>query len=177
MKWQPFQHNNNKYDLSHLHPFALELIQPAQGDKLEKKYTFWVRFSLHCFSKSIEDGDDPSLEYRDNRETRTFCHKRYELSFYLPEIIREINEKRCSHTGYGNFFLVEFLTEEGATIEYEIYFNVRRTKSSSAQLELFIQSAYARSNESKKYRHETRKIGFFVIANNRLLGKPIKTPR
>ena len=39
-----------------------------------------------------------------------------------------------------------------------------------------IASAYVRTKDSKLYRHKTKMIHFFVIAYNRKVGKPIKTP-
>lgn len=68
MKWKPFQQDGNIYDLSHLHPFELELIQLAKGNDPERIYNFNVAFSLHCFSKAVKEGDNPVFEYRDNRE-------------------------------------------------------------------------------------------------------------
>ena len=32
------------------------------------------------------------------------------------------------------------------------------------------------AKDSEPYRHKTKKINFFVIAHNRKVGKPIKTP-
>ena len=43
-------------------------------------------------------------------------------------------------------------------------------------MQLYVQSAYVRTKDSKPYRHKTKKINFFVIAHNRKVGKPIKTP-
>lgn len=176
MKWKPFQHNGNTYDLSHLHPFELELIQPAKSNEPERTYDFSVAFSLHCFSKAVKDGDNPALEYSDNRESRTFCLDRYRLSFHLPDIIRDIHTKSCSHTGKGNFFIVESIIDENGLVEYEIYFDVTNPKLKGTPMKLYVQSAYVRTNDSKPYRHKTRKINFFVIAYNRKVGKPIKKP-
>lgn len=175
MKWQPFHHSGVTYDLSHLHPFDLEVVQPASGADPERTYSLFVRFSLHCFSQASKPGDDLSLAYSDNRETRTFCHIRYQLSHALPEIVRSIHTKRCNHTGQGNFFLIEVLTDTGQQVEYEIYFDVNKLKA--GKLEIFIQSAYVREQNSVAYRPRSKKISFFVILYNRLHGKPIKTPR
>ena len=175
MKWKTFHHGRQQYDLSHLHPFSLSVTQPGSGDKPARHYDFAVRFSLHCFTKGVQAGDDPALTYKDNREVRTFCFDRYRLSFQLPAIIRDIHQKRCLHTGHGNFFIVELTTDDGQTVEYEIYFDISKRKGSV--MELFIQSAYVRDPASKPYRHAPKKIGFFVIAYNRMTGKPIKTPR
>ena len=113
MKWTPFEHDGKTYDLSHLHPFHLVLTRPATGKLTEESFSFDVIFSHHCFTKTIKDGDDPALKYGDSREDRTFCFARYQLSHQLPNIVREIHQKRCSHTRHGNFFFVELVNEEG----------------------------------------------------------------
>lgn len=171
MKWLAFQHNDTTYDLCHLHPFEMEVVQPAKDKKPEQRFRFVVKFSLHCFAAEIKNGDDPALAYSDNRETRTFCFDRYRLSHHLPDIIRDIGAKRCSHTGKGNFFIVELIDDEGNQVEYEIYFDVTKGKP----MELFIQSAYVRDDTT--YRPKTKKISFYVIAHNRRAGKPIRTPK
>lgn len=71
MKWKPFKHDGNEYDLSHLHPTILTLAQPAKGDVEAKEHQFDVVFSHHCFSKENKPHHDPLLEYSDNRELRT----------------------------------------------------------------------------------------------------------
>lgn len=177
MKWRPFAYHGDRYDLSHLHPFPLTLTQLAKGKHPERVYRFKVHFSIHCFTSSTKVGDSSDLEYSDNRESRTFSFERYQLSFALPNIIRQIDKQCCSHTGKGNFIIVEHVNTQGETVEYEIYFDINRPASRKEPLELYIQSAYVRSGTSKFYRRKTRKIGFFIIAYNRQVGKPIKMPR
>ena len=176
MKWKPFTFQDQQYDLSHLHPFELEVVHAAPNNKPAITYSFEVHFSLHCFSKSILSDDDRALAYSDNRETRTFCFDRYRLSQQLPAIIKDIGNKRCNHTGKGNFFIVELIDDTGNNIEYEIYFDVSG-QGKKQPMRLYIQSAYVRNDESRAYRHKTKKISFYVIAHNRKSGKPIRTPR
>lgn len=178
MKWQPFLYDGETYNLEHLHPVQLEIVQPAKDKKPEKKYLFNVQFSLHCFTKTQLEGDDAALAYSDNRETRTFCFDRYHLSKYLPDIINNIGQKRCNHTGYGNFFIVEVIDDNGNSIEYEIYFDVTKPDEGKKRpMVLYIQSAYERDEASLQYRHQTKKISFYVIAFNKKTGKPIRTPK
>ena len=177
MKWKPFHHNKATYDLSHLHPFTIKLEQAAKKDNPKRIYTFDVEFSLHCFTKSALADYESTLLYKDNRESRVFCFERYTLSLQLPSIIADIHTKFCSHTGKGNFFIIELINDSGTTIEYEIYFDIKKSSSKAQNLKLFIQSAYVRNTASMPYRHRTKKISFFVIAHNRTIEKPIKAPR
>ena len=176
MKWKPFQHDGNIYDLSHLHPFELKLLQPAKSSAPERIYNFNVTFSIHCFTKAAKEGDSAALNYNDNRESRTFCFERYRLSFHLADITGNIHTKQCNHTGKGNFFIVELVADEDGPVEYEIYFDVKKPTAKGTPMKLYVQSAYMRTKKSMPYRHETKKINFFVIAYNRKAGRPIKTP-
>ena len=49
MKGKPFTHNDQSYDLSHRHPFELELIQPAQPDKPKKHFNLQSDFFAALF--------------------------------------------------------------------------------------------------------------------------------
>lgn len=177
MKWRPFTFAGQSYDLSHLHPFELDVVVPVKDGKPEQMFPFLVEFSLHCFTRTIEAGDNPALEYSDNRETRTFCFDRHHLSLHLPEIILGIGNKRCSHTGQGNFFIVELIDHRGLPVEYEIYFDVSKKSKAKGRMKLFVQSAYVRDAAGQAYRPNPKRIRFYVIAHNTIMGKPIKIPR
>lgn len=176
MRWNPFTHSGQEYDLSHLHPFSMEVLQPAQGDKPERIYGVDVIFSLHCFTRSVQEGDDETLAYSDNRETRTFCFDRYKYTQYLPAVIRKINERTCYQTGKGNFLTIEILTDENEQVEYEIYFEASKSGKKPARVNLYVQSAYVR-DQGREYRKTRRKIRFSIIAYNVLHNKPIKPAR
>ena len=177
MKWNPFGFSGQTYDLSHLHPFEMEVVVPVKDGKPEQAFPFLVEFSLHCFTRTIEAGDSAALEYSDNRETRTFCFDRHRLSRHLPKIIREIGTKQCSHTGQGNFFIVELIDHRGLPVEYEVYFDVSRKSKAKGRMKLFVQSAYVRDAAGQAYRPNPKRIRFHVIAYNTKIGKPIKIPR
>jgi hypothetical protein len=173
IKWQPFIFYNKNYDLAHLHPFEMACKQAAFNGKPEKSYTFEVCFSLHCFTYKELSDTDTRLHYRDNRETRVFCFERYELSKKLPEIIRNIFEKNCYHTGHSNYFTVEFIDLHGKNTEYQVYFTVSKS-SRRGVLTLYIQSAYP---NTKQEGHKRKKpIRFRVIAHNTLHSLKIKPP-
>ncbi|MDP2805446.1 MAG: hypothetical protein Q8O24_05835 [Gallionellaceae bacterium] len=174
--WVAFTYKEVEYDLSHLHPVLIEYVQPGKAGLPAKNYAVEVCYSLHCFSKSLEANSDPLLNYSDARETRTFDFDRYELSKLLPQIIHSLNTKKCMHTGKGNFFVVEVITPNGNTEDYEIYFDVQRTGKSGVA-RLFIQSAYVRDPAHGNRLSTTKKISLFVILHNKLTGKSIKVQR
>ncbi|OZB05561.1 MAG: hypothetical protein B7X54_05035 [Idiomarina sp. 34-48-12] len=112
------------------------------------------------------------MRYADSRETRIFCFDRYQLSFLLPDIVKVINQKKCFHTGKGNFFIIEVPNNDGKPLEYEIYFNVAR--ANGGRFRLFVESAFVRDDEHQSSQPKKNKINFFVIAHNRQKNKPIK---
>ena len=171
MKWQNFEHQGNTYELSHLHPFECSFPHPSK-DGSECKVN--IIFSMHCFTRSSkgESIKDESLAYSDTRETRVFDFYRHELSFHLPAAIK--NLKKCFRTGQGNFFTIELINNEGTSVEYEIFFDVRKVGRGNNGLELYVQSAYVRDVNHQSSRPKKRKIGLNVILNNRLKNQSIK---
>jgi hypothetical protein len=106
--WKPFIFGGRTYDLSHLHPRTCRYEQPAKGNKPARTYTVDVIFSLHCFTRSLLDGEDvdKGLLYADDREKRVFDFQRYELSKHLPAIIESLDQRKCFQTGNDNFSLL-----------------------------------------------------------------------
>jgi hypothetical protein len=176
MRWRAFEYNGKVYPLSHLHPRTITYRQPAKGDNPERIYTVNVEFGLHCFTRSISSEQEPAppLLYGDSREQREFDFKRYELSKLLPSIVETLPDRKCFHTERGNFFCVEMVDDQGARVEYDVFFEA--SKSSKAGLNLFLQSAYMRDALHKANRPRRKPIRFFVILFNTLKCRPIKPP-
>lgn len=178
--WVPFTHNAVTYDLSHLHPSKATVTQNATADKPERVFNLVVFYSLHCFTRGIAKGESPNpdLCYGDSRETRIFDFRRYELSKRLPQIIAELAQRKCYHTGKGNFFIVELVdAASGSSEEYEVYFEASRS-STRGLLNVFVQSAYVRDQGHLSARPAPRKpIRIEILLHNVQAGKPIKMPR
>jgi hypothetical protein len=174
--WKPFEFNSSVYDLSHLHPRTCRYTQPAKGNKPEHSYSVEIRFSLHCFTRGLKSGEtlDRSLCYSDDRETRTFDFRRYELSKQLPAIFDTLAQRKCYHTGKSNFLTIEWVDDSGNFVEYEVFFVASRSFRKGV-LNLFVQSAYIR--DAKHSRLSPRKpIGLHFILFNVLHNRPIKPP-
>lgn len=179
MKWRPFLYQGTVYDLSHLHPIEWTYVLPAKGDKSAQHYLFDVTFSLHTFTKGIQDRRviDPALIYGDSREEREFDFDRYALSKHLPDIAQTLGTRKCRHTRHGNFFTVDLIDDGGVKRSYEVYFTVSRSGKRKGRLNLFIQSAYERTQHHGTRPKQKPPIGFHVIAHNTLNNKPIKAPK
>lgn len=176
--WKPFEFEGVIYDLAHLHPKSLIYQQAATGGKPEREYKVDVIFSLHCFTRGIKPDEKPhqSLLYADSRERRIFDFGRYALSKWLPQIVDELNRRKCYHSGKGNFFVVEVVTEQGEKLEYEIFFEASRA-SKKGVVNLYVQSAYVRDEAHRGNRPKKKPINFTVILFNVLNNKPIKIPQ
>jgi hypothetical protein len=177
MRWKPFQFRGKVLDLAHLHPRSLTYQQPAKGNAPARVYRVDVIFGLHCFTRGRdqEAPQEKALLYGDDRETRVFDFVRYELSKRLPEIIEDLPQRKCYHTGKGNFFSVEIVSGDGSVVEYDVFFAASRS-STKGKINLFVQSAYVRDAEYLSNRPDRKPIGFYVILFNTLNNKAIRTP-
>ena len=175
MKWHAPHIGGKEYDLSHLHPFAWDLVVQGKDGKPERRYGIDVTFSLHCFTKGKREAQTPyasELEYSDSRETRLFDNARYELSFQLPHIIRTIDSRPCFRTGHGNFFTIKMQDADGRAVEYTVYFKVSRS-SHKGRLNLYVESAYVQNSIPRRKASPRKPIRFYVIAFNVQNNKPI----
>jgi len=172
MKWKPFHHRGQEFDLSHLHPFEWEYTAPATAQRPERTYRLDVHFSMHTFTRGLDRGETVAAEwlYHDTREERAFDFLRYALSAQLPGIVRQLGERVCYHTQHGIFFTIEAVNPEGAMQEYEVYFKLSRA-TRKGWLNLYVQSAYVRDQAHGTAQPKKRRIGFQVIAYNVTTGK------
>lgn len=179
IRWKPFVRGDIVYSLDHLHPRQLEYEQPAEDNRPARKYRVQLIFGLHCFTRSPAPGEtvDVTLQYSDSRETRLFCPRRYQMSFLLPTIMEGLQQRRCFHTGKGNFFVVEIVDESGARQEYEVYFLATRA-ARRGELNLFVQSSYIRDDRHARNRPNKKPIRLYAILFGALNGRmPREPPR
>jgi hypothetical protein len=176
VKWPNFKFAERVYDLTHLHPHALRFERPAEGTKPHEHYDVDVIFGLHCFTRGPRPGEvvDPASIYPDGYEYRLFDAIRYEHSFRLLEIIQSLPSNKPRHNGSrGNFFTLEITTKDGQTVEYNIFFKVK--KVAKGQLQLFVESAFVRDPAYNSTRPKGIPVRFWVILHNTLNGKKIRT--
>lgn len=179
IRWVPFQYDGTTYDLSHLHPRSVIFRQAAADGKPEREYAVQVIFGLHCFTRNPKNGEpapEPALWYSDSRESRIFDFGRYELSKQLPGVIEQLLERKCYHSGKGNFFVVELVTVDGLKAEYEIYFDASRALIKGI-INLYVQSAYVRDQKHAMNRPTRKPIRFQIILFNIANGQSIRIPK
>lgn len=182
MRWGNFVCGEVEYDLSHLHPLSFDVIVPAQPGKPQQVYRVNVIFGMHCFTRKPVPGETYSadLEYEHEGESRVFCSERHALSMSLPEIMRSIGSRKCFHTNYGTYFIVEAVNLDGKKYEYAIFFKVSKA-SKGLRLNVYVQSAYRLDGDERVGDgvplKKSKPIKFMVIAHNTCTGKAIKPPR
>jgi hypothetical protein len=104
----------------------------------------------------------------------TNSDRRNQLSLQLPQIVETLMERKCYHSGRGNFFTVEMLDDERKPLQYEIYFAASR--ASRGRLNLFVQSAYVR-DKAHSNKPRRKPIRFHVILFNTQNSLPITVPK
>jgi hypothetical protein len=172
LKWDDFKYGGVTYGLSHLYPRTLQFERQAYGDQPAVIFTVDVIFSLHCFTRELLPGTyDRKLTYSDTRETRLFDFERYELSKRLPEIIETLAQRKCFHTGYGNFVTVEVAREDGASVNYYVFFTASKS-TRKGRINIYIQSAYV---PDRKVGTTNKPIRFLVILHNTMNQLPIRS--
>lgn len=174
MKWPSFHCASKVYDLAHLHPRTFIFERPTEGRRVAESYKVEVHFSLHCFTRDPRPPEtaDATLIYPDSYERRIFDFRRYELSKRLPEIIQSLPKRKPRHNGHRrNFFTIELINENEETIEYDVFFKMK--KVARGRLEMIVESAFARDPNYGSTRPEGKPIRFWVILHNTLNEKPI----
>jgi hypothetical protein len=154
----------------------LEFRRPSEGNKAAEVYKVEVTYTLHCFSRALkpEESCDNNLMYSDGYESRAFDFRRYELSKLLPEIIQTLPDRKPYHNkNRRNFFTVEVVAENASTVEYDIFFKVK--KKAKGQLEMIIETAFVRDPGHDSTRPDGKPIRFWIILHNTLNNKKIST--
>jgi len=170
ISWGKFTYNNESYDLSHLDAHAAEYT-----DTKGKTYKYIITYSLHCFAKEIpgtSQEENELLLYKTKKENRPFNFERYELSKNLKKIILSLGDSKttCFHGGHNRFIRYEIKDDEGNIINYFIAF---KSFKEEKKLRLHVESAYPVNPEEKG---KLKKVNFFAIANNTLIGRKTKKP-
>ena len=174
MEWQAFEHGGTKYDLAHLRPFTVTYRYPASGKRLADSFSVNVSFSHHCYSRGLPrkgGGFDTTLLFEVEGDERLFDLRRWELSKQLPAIITDLPNRKCEQSGHGNIITVAIVAEDGATVEYEVFF--RAWKPGKGRLYIHVESAYIRDGDYESSRPASTAISLFVILYNTRSGRPI----
>ena len=178
MKWNNFFHQEEVYELAHLHPFEWHFTAEAADKRPDRTYKFHVTFSMHCFTR------DPSL----TRRLILICGTKdqMKIGYFVFIVIHYLTNfqilSRAWETESAGILTTatispsNWLHRKEGVIEYEVYFDVTRA-SRKGWLNLIVQTAYVRTEDYETTQPKKRRIRLDVVAYNTQLRKPIKRPR
>ena len=119
-RWPPHNLNGIRHDLSHLHPFRFGLEVPAAGNHPARDVDVRVAFSSHCFTQKCLDGNHHAA-YSAAHDWRKFCPERYTLSLQLPDILRDLDRRKCyfniKNSRQRNYITLDVIDGTGAPSE------------------------------------------------------------
>lgn len=170
IEWGSFSCEDVHYDLTHLWPDEWVYIHQGNSKNPDRYYRIRIIYSLHTFTRGKEANRDLRFDYSDAREVRTFCPERYDKSFMLPQIVKQLDKGYVYHTGRQNFLRID----NGSGQFYEVFFTVQKTKEAGKDLLIYVQSSYERTRGQSP---KAGKIKFSVVAYNTLHNRPIKPHR
>jgi len=180
--WPEYTNENGEcYNLSFLDAKKLRYTHKKEGKK-DIHYDFWVTYSLHCFAKDydhLQDDERRALMYTSPKrfngkegESRPFCLERYSLAFeHLTTIIENLSSSdyTIKDAGYESYLTVKLISNEEKNIWYNVPFKVFREEK---KYRLHVMSAYPTDKP-----RGGGKVGFFIIAHNLRMNKPMPRNR
>ena len=119
MHWEPHVDRAGRANsLAHLHPFRYDLTLPEFKSKPERIVEIQVGFSSHVFTCKLPDAAPDADPYEDDRERRWFDEARYQASFGLEAIVRDLVGRKIFSAKNQNFLTIENARAPAGT-EYE----------------------------------------------------------
>ena len=168
-------------NLGHLNPLDIQVKIEAYNNHPPMNITLTFFFTNHCYTEGVKDNENvpPHMLLEDhNGNPRKFCYDRYHMSLRLPDMLRQIHDKKCMFTGKQNWLVIQIEDSGGKPQEYHIYFNLKKHRRNKNGLFITIQSAYFKTkgnNTPKRKRHD--RINFAMLARRTLADKSIIRPR
>jgi hypothetical protein len=176
-RWPSHWEKGRRYDLSHVHPFKIDYTLPANAQFAARVVRISVSFTSHTFTRKCEADETPNHHYCSPGEARIFDQERYELSKLLPELIRNIGNRKCFFAKYDNFFVPELPEGIPDDSEYWVFFFVERAdKGEMHALNLIVQSAYVGRRERSPAGRTAKRITFRALISKVLAGEKPKPP-
>jgi hypothetical protein len=176
-RWSPHWEEGQRYDLSHVYPFKFDYILPASQQFAERVVGIQVSFTSHAFTRECAADEAPHPNYCAPGEARRFDHERYKFSKLLPEIIRNVGNRKCFFAKYDNFFVFELPEGIPDDSEYWVFFFLERAeKGEEHALHLIVQSAYVGEHDRSPAGRRAKKITFRTLVSKVLAGEKPKPP-
>lgn len=170
--FEPLIVAGERVDFAHLEPFKFIVSTKHRPDGV----VIGVRFSNHCFSDKFHatrHSTEATVVW-DRQQRRVFSHSRYGQSFRLRDIIEGLPTADVFYTPEANFVRIVSAGAEG-TLEYRVYFRVKKDPGEECDVKLFVESAYSPEDGKRKQTpmHMTR-VRFALLIDKTLRGEALK---
>ena len=126
-----------------------------------------MNFSCHCFSEAHDPAiHTPDLIYRHEGDVRAFQRSRFDLSLRLPDIIRQVPNRKVFFSRETNYLTVETVDQHGKKVTYTVFFDLKRARLEGHDLVMTVESAYVKEELPK----HLDKISFKISGGQDFLG-------
>ena len=162
------------YTFEHLAPITLDVDSQKAGKVLAVR----VSFANHCYTTGHEPTSHPEgwpILRDGGGRARTFCPARYALSQQmLPMLIQQLNHPKAQvrQTKEARNWVHSTVLDLTAG-SYAVFFQVRRAAGRSHDLDVVVESAYARTRASVTL----GSIGFVLLCGKVYRNEPVATRR
>lgn len=165
--WKKFNFNGDEYDFNHLSSCKHTFQHPERNES----YTLFFTFSHHVFTRAIKGGDNDlsTSTYPYPSDNRVFDLDRFHLSQFLPEIVATLPDQFCYHGGYSRYCSCKINQDDGSEVYYQVVYRVWKERG---KMRFHIESAYPLEESPGK----VKKVNFWVICHNLLIGKKLPQP-
>lgn len=175
--FEPLEVDGEIIEFPHLEPFQMQVW----SERARKELQVDVRFTNHCFSRGLYDGEDINEEqvFLDhNDQPRVFCPRRHELALDLPGFLQQMNHPKVKvYQTAARRNWTYMLEIEDPALPYYIFFALRRAPQTDVDdLKLTVESAYPVS-EDFPAPNLLGRMGFQLLCGKTYLGEPVATKR
>jgi hypothetical protein len=169
-------YRSEKYSLVHLAQ-SIGLFDWKSKDGRKIAFSVRVRYSNHCYSKSLILGEQPAVDdvVVNCDPLRVFCTERHSYSTGLVMIVKGLFAKPTTTvhlTHESNWHIYQLYTStDGGHDRYCVFFRVKKSDvdklaSGAYPLDLFVESAYLRGEMVKPL----KRVPFGKVAEMTMLG-------
>ncbi|GEM_PF-1222427 len=172
----PLEIDGEVIEFTHLEPF--QMMVPSK--KARKNLQVHVRYTNHCFSRGLHDGENNISEdvFPDQHgNPRKFCPDRFALSLELRRYLVDLNDPRAQVKQTAEernwVYIVRLESPKGP---YYVFFEIKRTpKTSPDDLHMIVESAYQLTPGYGEPKIREGKMGFQLLCGKTYLRQPAFT--
>lgn len=148
------------FSVKHLAEDHVYYEQKAKAEKPARSYSVSIEYTNHTYTKACKNDSDIYHAKDKSGNRRVFDYDRYQLSFDLPILIRNLMDMHVYRVDNGYMITREMILN-GEKIDYEVYFTIWRSQNNS--MRLLVRSAYPRDRFHQDNKSKRQKVSFAVL--------------